>query len=72
MRKKPNIAGIAWLVFVGLAAATAQSVPLVQTLWLARSGATMRQASHEPERPGVSPGPASHAAGGAGPTSTAG
>lgn len=72
MRKRPNVAGIAWLVFVGLAAAAAQSLPLVQTLWLAQVAATTRQASHEQAQPSISPNPATHAVSDVKPDSTAG
>ena len=72
MRKRPNIAGIAWLVFVGLAAAAAQSLPLVQTLWLAEAAQAMRQASHEPTSRDVSPANGPHAISDVKPQSTAG
>lgn len=72
VRKRPNLAGIAWLVFVGLAAAAAQCVPLVQTLWLSEAVATTRQALHQMEERSDSPDPASQAADHAKPGSTAG
>ncbi|MCL4221990.1 MAG: hypothetical protein KJZ65_11555 [Phycisphaerales bacterium] len=70
--KRSNLAGIAWLVFVGLAAAVTQSLPLVQTIWLARATATTRQASHEPAEVSTQSEPASHPAGEAKTHSTAG
>lgn len=72
VRKRPNVAGIAWLVFVGLAAAAAQSLPLVQTLWLEHLAATTRQDAPEAPAPSISPSPASHAAGNMKPDSTEG
>lgn len=72
MRKRPNVAGIAWLVFVGLATAAAQSLPLMQTLWLSGVTATTRQASHEPAEVSISPDPPSRASSDPTPDSTAG
>lgn len=72
VRKRSNVAGIAWLVFVGLAAAVTQSLPLVQTMWLARTTAPTRQASHEPAEVSKQSEPASHSVGEAKTHSTAG